>query len=119
MVSTPSSTRTRQRICAPDRSSVTSHPPEVDGVERIGLEPFGEVRLVERIDERAGAGLDDIGRGTVPRERFAVHPCVDRYLPQAIAARRARLDVAPARLDRLPVALAQRGDSRRQRATPL
>src|SRR2546430_9180773 len=119
MVSTPSSTRTRQRICAPDRSSVTSHPPEVDGVERIGLEPVGEVRLVERIDERAGAGLDDIGRGAVPRQRFAVHPCLERYLPQAVAARRDGLDGEVAHLDRLPDDLAHRRERGGDRAITL
>src|SRR5438876_12127260 len=110
MVSTPSSTRTRQTICAPDRSSVTSHPPEVDGVERIGLEPVGEERLVERIDQRAGARLDDIGRGAVPRQRLAVHARLERYLPQAVAAGRDGLDDEVSHLDRLPDDLAHRGE---------
>src|SRR5256884_8617606 len=102
MGSTPPSTRTRQTICAPDRSSVTSPPPEVDGVERIGLEPVGEERLVERIDQRAGARLDDIGRGAVPRQRLAVHARLERYLPQAVAAGRDGLDDEVPHLDRLP-----------------
>src|SRR4029077_3697120 len=108
MVSTPSSSRTRQRICAPDRSSVTSHPPEVHGVERIGLEPIGEVRLIERIDERAGTRLDDIGRRAVPREGLAVHPRLERYLSQAVAAGCDGLDGEVAHLDRLPHDLAHR-----------
>src|SRR5207248_7828284 len=109
MVSTPSSTRTRQRICAPDRSSPTSHPPEVDGVERIGLEPLGEERLVERVDQRARTRLDDIGRCTVPRQRFAVHTRLERYLPQAVAAGRDGLDGEVPHLDGLPDDLAPRG----------
>src|SRR5207245_10719227 len=88
MVSTPSSSRTRQRICAPDRSSVTSHPPEVYGGERIGLEPIGEVRLIERVDERAGAHLDDIGGCAVHRQGLSVHACLERDLPQTDASER-------------------------------
>src|SRR2546426_5390952 len=69
ITSTPASSRVRHRICAPVSVSVIgSHSPEVDGVERAVLELVGVARLVEGVQHRAGAGLDDVGRRTVPRQ---------------------------------------------------
>ena len=48
--------------------------------------------LVEGMHQRAGARLDDIGRGPVPGQRLAVDPCLDEDLSQAVSSGRDRLD---------------------------
>src|SRR2546430_7603685 len=71
ITSTPASSRVRHRICAPVSVSVIgSHSPEVDGVERAVLQLVGVARLVEGVQHRARARLDDVGRRAVPRQRL-------------------------------------------------
>src|SRR5439155_25599556 len=117
ITSTPASSRVRQRICAPVSVSVIgSHSPEVDGVERAVLELVGVARLVEGVQHRAGAGLDDVGRRTVPRQRLAGDADLDQHLAQAVAARADRLDREVQHLDLALDDRADRGDGRGDRS---
>src|SRR2546428_13041916 len=87
ITSTPPSTSVRQRIWAPVSISVIgSDSPEVDGVERPVLQLVGIARLVDGVQHRAGARLDNVRRGAVARERLARDPDLPHHLAKPVAA---------------------------------
>src|SRR3989442_9155396 len=63
-----------------------SQAPEVDAVQRRRLQLVGVIRLVERVDQRAGARLDDVrGRAVpvnvLPSTRTCTNTCPTLSLP--------------------------------------
>src|SRR5881392_3662781 len=117
ITSTPASSRVRHRICAPVSVSVIgSHSPEVDGVERAVLQLVGVARLVEGVQHRARARLDDVGRRAVPRQRLAGHADLHQHLAQAVPPGGDRLDREVQHLDGALDDRADRGDGRGDRS---